>query len=186
MAETETQPIYELTLLMSGALSDFDVNKTLDTVRASIKAKGGLTLKDYSWGKRKLAYPINQAEFGHYHTLIITAPPTVIAELTHELELSNDVVRHLLISLAKEKVEMEELFTPEKEEAVLSSTVAQKIATAEAPKPRRTPTTTVSDPATAETTVAPEPTPKPTPADNKARQKDLDEKLDQLLNTELE
>ena len=58
----EGNNIYELAVLLSPDLSEFDVQKVIDKVKASINPKGGVVQKEYTWGKKRLAYPIGKAE----------------------------------------------------------------------------------------------------------------------------
>jgi len=106
---------YELTILLSSDLSEFDVQKVIDKVKSSIIAKGGNILEELNWGKKRLAYPIGQAEFGHYQTLIFDSPKQTIVEIDKDIRLTPEILRYLLISIDKEGITIDQLFTPEKE-----------------------------------------------------------------------
>ena len=118
---------YELTLLINPDLTEFDVQKVIDKVKANIDSGKGKVVKEHSWGKKQLAYPINKAGFGYYHTIIFNAPGEIIDGLIRELQLAPEVFRYLNLSLDKEGITVDQLFSPEKEETMISSAVKEKI-----------------------------------------------------------
>ena len=128
---------YELTLLLSSELSEIDLAKAIDRIKKSITAHSGEIIKNYSWGKKRLAYHIGSHEFGHYHTIIFTIPKANTNEIIKELELASDVLRHLNLSLDKEGIEVNDLFTPEKEASMIAASMKEKMEN-KAGKPRKT------------------------------------------------
>ncbi|OGB74313.1 30S ribosomal protein S6 [candidate division Kazan bacterium RBG_13_50_9] len=169
---------YELTLLLSPELSDFDLLKVVDKIKASIAAKNGQLVKEHSWGKKQLAYPVRRADFGHYYTLVFTFPPEAVEGLVKELQLTPEIFRHLLISLEKEGTTPDQLFTPEKEEAVVSSAVTEKIITK---RPLSAPARPPKAPALKAEEVSPPSVEESQPEDDAARRQELDKKIDELL-----
>ena len=85
---------YELSLVASPDLSEFDVQKVIDKVKTSITSKGGTVQKEHTWGKKRLAYPIGKAEFGYYQTLIFDSPKETIAEIDKDIRLIPEIIRH--------------------------------------------------------------------------------------------
>ena len=49
------------------------------------------------WGKRKLAYEINDLTDGDYTLINFHADPTQIAELDRVLRITDAVVRHMIV-----------------------------------------------------------------------------------------
>ena len=49
------------------------------------------------WGKRKLAYEINNLTEGDYTLINFHADPTQIAELDRVMRISDPVVRHMIV-----------------------------------------------------------------------------------------
>jgi len=171
MAEAETtKKTYELTLIISSDLSEFDAEKAVDKVKTSITGKGGEITNTSDWGKKKLAYAIKGGEYGFYHTLIFDLSPDNIAPLTHELELAPEVLRYLMISLEKEGVTPDQLFSPEKEQLMISSAVKEKLA----PKVVSLPPAKAAAPAAAA---------EPEIAISK---EELDQKIDEVLKSDIE
>ena len=50
------------------------------------------------WGKRKLAYPINDLEEGYYVLMTFTADPAFPAELDRKMRIDTNVMRSIIVS----------------------------------------------------------------------------------------
>ncbi|MFA5270073.1 MAG: 30S ribosomal protein S6 [Patescibacteria group bacterium] len=175
MADIEiVKKTYELTVIISSDLSEFDAEKAAERIKASITAKGGELIDTSDWGKKKLAYIIKGNEFGFYRTFVFNIGPEAIAVLTHELELAPDVLRHIVISLEKEGITPDQLFTPEKEEQMIAAGVKEKMAPVMEARPTVKPA-----PAVIEPTVAAEPT-------EPISKEELDQKIEEALKADLE
>lgn len=167
----DNNTIYELTLLINPDLTEFDVQKVIDKIKKHIVSNKGDTVKEHTWGKKQLAYPINKAEFGYYHTIIFNAPGEIINDLTRELQLAPEIFRYLNLSLDKEGITVDHLFSPEKEETMISSSVKEKIMPKVIEKKKVVSTATPKTEKKAE---------KPVDA------KELDQKIDKLLKEDIE
>ena len=60
-----------------------------------VEANGTVSEID-QWGKRRLAYPINDLNEGHYVLMTFTAAPELPAELDRELNITEGVIRHII------------------------------------------------------------------------------------------
>ena len=170
MSPEITHHTYEMALLFRPDLSELDLQKAIDKVKASLVSKKGEIIKESSWGKKQLAYPIQKEGFGFYHTIISTVPGDSIEALMRELHLSPDIMRYMIISLEKEGVTFDQLFTPAKEEAYASVIMAEKMA------PKFKPREAVAK--------VEEPVKKA--AAPKIAKKELDEKIEELLTKDIE
>lgn len=94
---------YELTYLVSDNVSESDITKVTGKIGGYISDEGGKVLKEESWGRRKLAYPINKQLFATYITTSFELAPDKLRSLEREIKHENDVIRHLLIVLKSEK-----------------------------------------------------------------------------------
>jgi small subunit ribosomal protein S6 len=52
------------------------------------------------WGRKKLAYPIKNYTEGNYVLTLFKMDPKLTAELESSLELSEEILRHLLVRLS--------------------------------------------------------------------------------------
>jgi small subunit ribosomal protein S6 len=68
----------------------------IDRATRQITAGGGQILKVAPWGRRRLAYPIDRYREGSYHIVLFAAPAGVISELEHGLQITEEVLRHLV------------------------------------------------------------------------------------------
>ena len=86
---------YELIYIIDTAL-DEEARKALITrVSETISQNGGEIEVVEEWGKRRLAYEINDKPDGHYVLLRYTANPEVPKEIERILEISDDILRYL-------------------------------------------------------------------------------------------
>ena len=90
---------YELTLVINPEQSEEKFEATLETVSKFITDNGGTVANIDRWGKRRLAYPIKHFTEGNYILAKVQMDPSVGKQLEASLEISEDVIRHLLINL---------------------------------------------------------------------------------------
>ena len=90
-------PLYDLMLLLSAAAPEEQRSKILEDVESAItRANGSIERKD-DWGQRPLAYRIHHQPDADYHLLQFKAPPTLIETLSHDLRITDGVVRFRVI-----------------------------------------------------------------------------------------
>ncbi len=83
-------------LVMRPDTPDEQVDAVVDKATRSVTTSGGQIVKRSPWGRRRLAYPIGQNREGSYHILLFDAPATAVLELERGLNISEDVMRHLV------------------------------------------------------------------------------------------
>jgi len=87
---------YELMLVIRPDVADDRSQAVLERSTRTITAAGGQILKVSPWGRRRLAYPIGTYREGSYHIVLFEAPPEVVVELEHGLNITEEVMRHLV------------------------------------------------------------------------------------------
>jgi small subunit ribosomal protein S6 len=92
---------YELMLVMRPDTPDEQVDAVVDRATRSVSASGGQIVKRSPWGRRRLAYPIGQHREGSYHILLFDAPASAVLELARGLNISEDVMRHLVTRIER-------------------------------------------------------------------------------------
>ena len=88
---------YELLFFVDPSLDPetrLAAEKRIDT---TITSQGGKVSNVEEWGKRKLAYEINDLTDGDYTLINFHADPTQIAELDRVLRITDAVVRHMIV-----------------------------------------------------------------------------------------
>ena len=90
-------PLYDLVLLLSTTADDEQRAKILSDVESKISAAQGAIERRDDWGQRPLAYRIKHQPDADYHLLQFTGPPTLIETLSHDLRITDGVVRFRVI-----------------------------------------------------------------------------------------
>jgi small subunit ribosomal protein S6 len=90
-------PIYDLTLLLSTSAPDEQRAKILGDVESAIIGGQGSIERRDDWGRRPLAYRIHHQPDADYHLIQFKAPPTLIEMLSHDLRITDGVVRFRVI-----------------------------------------------------------------------------------------
>ncbi len=90
---------YELVFIVSPEVGDEALEATVGSVSKFIIDKGGTISSEDRWGKRKLAYPIKRFLEGNYVLTRFKMKPTWSKELEANLQISEDILRHLLIRM---------------------------------------------------------------------------------------
>ncbi len=91
---------YELVLIISPEVPGEKFDAVIDNVSQFITGKGGIISDVEQWGKRRLAYPIKHFEEGSYVLSRFKLKPTLGKELEANLQISEEILRHLLIKLS--------------------------------------------------------------------------------------
>jgi len=90
---------YEMVFIISPRVEGEALDAAVDNVSQFITGKGGVISSIDRWGKKRLAYPINHFLEGSYVLVRFKMEPEWGKELEGKLEISEDVLRHLLIKI---------------------------------------------------------------------------------------
>lgn len=90
---------YELGLIIPSNVPESETPMVLDQVKQWIESFGGKILNTDFWGRRRLAYPIQDFREGFYVFITMEYPTQQIAELENNLRLYDRVIRHLVVRL---------------------------------------------------------------------------------------
>ena len=88
---------YETMLITSAALDEEASSALFGKFKCLIEANGTIDSID-EWGKRRLAYPINDEEEGVYTVINFTSEPSFPAELDRVYKITEGVMRSLIIA----------------------------------------------------------------------------------------
>lgn len=88
---------YELLFFVAPTISDETRLAVMKRIEATIAEGEGKIDNVEDWGKRKLAYEINDLTDGDYTLINFHADPTQIAELDRVLRITDAVVRHMIV-----------------------------------------------------------------------------------------
>ncbi|MEF9879714.1 MAG: 30S ribosomal protein S6 [Clostridia bacterium] len=95
---------YELTYIIDTAVEETDRKELIEKFSELIKQNGGEIEKvDETWGKRHLAYSINDKPEGYYVLVTFKAPPELPREIERNLGNNENILRSLVIKLEEKK-----------------------------------------------------------------------------------
>jgi small subunit ribosomal protein S6 len=92
---------YELMLVLRPDAPDDRASAVIDRTTRQLVAAGGQIVKVAPWGRRRLAYPIERYRDGSYHILVFEAPAEAMIELERSLEITEEVLRHLVVRIER-------------------------------------------------------------------------------------
>ncbi len=90
---------YELALVVDPRLSEEDAVGVVDQYKQMVLTAGAGITKEESWGKRKLAYPINKLTEGYYTFLYLVADDVdlPVREIEFRMRQNESVLRYMTI-----------------------------------------------------------------------------------------
>lgn len=88
-----------MVLVVSPEVGDEGLPATVDRVSQFVQDKGGEVKQVDRWGRRRLAYPIKGFTDGYYVVTQFSLDPQSIRALEGNLDLAEDVIRHLVVRL---------------------------------------------------------------------------------------
>jgi small subunit ribosomal protein S6 len=156
---------YELLYIIPAKYSDDEIDGVKEGVNKILDKVGAKTIKEENLGKIKLAYPINKMRHGTYILVYLEVESSELQELNRQLNLSEDVLRHMLLTLA-EGAENKSYTIEEYEPPIVDKVRERKV--------RREP---------AKKALPPPPPAKP--EESNLSIEELDKKLDEILSEDL-
>ena len=91
---------YEVLYIIDPAQGEEGIAALVEKFKAMVKAEGTLSNVD-EWGKRRLAYPINDLTEGYYVLMNMETNPAFPAELERVMKITEGVLRCLTTVVAE-------------------------------------------------------------------------------------
>jgi small subunit ribosomal protein S6 len=105
---------YELTVLV-GPNSETDAKNILDKVAGVVSSIKGKITRENDWGKKRLEYKIKGETHAIFHFYEIELAGDAVAKLDRTLNITEGVLRHLIVKVdAKKKALIEEVNSKKK------------------------------------------------------------------------
>lgn len=89
---------YEVLYIIDPAVGEEGIAALVEKFKAIVEAEGTLTSIE-EWGKRRLAYPINDLMEGYYVLMTCECKPELPAELDRVLKITEGVMRSLITAV---------------------------------------------------------------------------------------
>ena len=90
-----TNKKYETLFVVNATLSEDAIKANIEKFTSLIAANGEVTSVN-EWGKRRLAYPIDDMTEGYYVLVDFNAPTSFIAELERIFGITEDIMRSIV------------------------------------------------------------------------------------------
>ncbi|MBQ3100816.1 MAG: 30S ribosomal protein S6 [Clostridia bacterium] len=87
---------YETIFVVTTVNGDDAVKATVEKFTTLIASNGEITQVN-DWGKRRLAYPINDLTEGYYTLVYFTAPANFAAELERRYNIDDNILRAIVL-----------------------------------------------------------------------------------------
>jgi small subunit ribosomal protein S6 len=87
---------YEVLYLINPTLSEEETAALVAKFKELAESRGTVNEVD-EWGKRKLAYPINDLDEGYYVLMTFTAEPAFPAELDRLMRINTGIMRSIIV-----------------------------------------------------------------------------------------
>ncbi len=97
---------YELTLLVHPDL-EMNMEAATDKVKDLIEKNGGQITKEENDGKKRLAYAIKGQNFAVYYYYEVALPPEAPKKIENVLNITDEVLRYLLVTVDERKLKYE-------------------------------------------------------------------------------
>jgi len=87
---------YEAVYILNPELNEEQIAALVERFKGVVEANGTVSEID-EWGKRRLAYPINDLMEGYYVLMTFTAAAAVPAELDRLFRINDNVMRSMIV-----------------------------------------------------------------------------------------
>ncbi len=108
---------YEIAVLYHPDL-EVDLTKSEARVTKIFTDNGGKVVKTDNWGKKKLMYPIAKNEHAVYVFYTVEIQPESVAKVESTLNITDEVIRYLIVRLDPKELAKAEAAKAEKAERV--------------------------------------------------------------------
>lgn len=103
-------------LIVIPELDEGQIESTVSRFQTIIERTGGEVSESRQWGRRKLAYEIDNRSDGYYAIVQFTTGERTLTELKRILRVSDDVLRHMIVKLPASYVSSQQVEIPEDSE----------------------------------------------------------------------
>lgn len=101
MLAQQVENSYEVMFIIKPLEDDDKISATIDKFEKLITDNNGNIDKTDRWGKKHLAYQIDDFDDGIYVLITFTATPKAVKELDRVMKIDDNILRHMIIRAAK-------------------------------------------------------------------------------------
>lgn len=89
---------YEIMYIIVPTIEDEAKTALVERFDNIILNDGGEVIESKDWGKRRLAYEINDIRDGYYRLMKINATPETVAEFSRLAKINENIIRHMVVN----------------------------------------------------------------------------------------
>ena len=94
---------YEVIFIIRPDASEETIAASIEKAQEQVTRNEGIVLALENWGRKKLAYEMDNFSEGIYVKMDFDAPGNVVDKLAHHFLLSEDVIRHQTVRKQEKK-----------------------------------------------------------------------------------
>lgn len=95
--------VYEVMYIGTPEAADEDITKLNEAIEQMITKEGGNVVRTDNMGRRRLAYPINKKNEGHYVLFEIEDSGQTIAELERRMRVNDTIMRYITVRVDEDR-----------------------------------------------------------------------------------
>lgn len=88
---------YELMYIIRPNIEDEAKKALVERFDSILTENGAEIIESKEWGKRRLAYEINDFRDGYYHIVNVNAEPAAVEEFSRLARINEDIIRHIVV-----------------------------------------------------------------------------------------
>lgn len=92
---------YEVMYIIRPNIEDEAKKALVERFNTILTDNGAEITEAKDWGKRRLAYEINDFRDGYYQLIDVNAEPAAVEEFSRLAKISEDIIRHIVVKNEK-------------------------------------------------------------------------------------
>ena len=88
---------YELMYIIRPNIEDEAKKALIERFNNVLTDNGAELVDSKEWGKRRLAYEINDFRDGYYQLMHVNAEPVAVEEFSRLAKINEDIIRHIVV-----------------------------------------------------------------------------------------
>jgi small subunit ribosomal protein S6 len=95
--EVNVMKKYEVMYIIRPNIEDEAKKAVVERFNGILTDNGAELIDSKDWGKRRLAYEINDFRDGYYQLMHVNAEPVAVEEFNRLAKISEDIIRHIIV-----------------------------------------------------------------------------------------
>ena len=88
---------YETIFIINPDIDESQTDGVIEGVKTAIESGGGKVLKVDLWGKKRLAYAVNQHNDGYYVLIVFESSPEFVTQLNGHYRITELIIKHIVV-----------------------------------------------------------------------------------------